>query len=256
MVTVPPPRGLGRDTSRRAEARQHLVETLWNPDGTRRLPSDRALAATLTACDRRDVWWVCETASAGPVYFLPTTTWVGHLARWLRAQGARRVLEVGAGDGFLARCLQAAAPDLEVTATDDGSWSRPARRMNAADRELFRDVPVAGIPVGPGVRREKAAAAVARYRPDVTLVAWPPPGLMVERVIRAPSWLVLEISVDGDVCGNSGRTWRFHKDFLEGALESKALCRLDARPEEGRATRVTLYPGARHPDHGLDEGYG
>jgi hypothetical protein len=41
------------------------------------------------------------------------------------------------------------------------------------------------------------------------------------------------------------KTWRFEKEFLDGPIESRALCRLDTRPSVVRATRVTLYEGAR-----------
>ena len=97
-----------------------------------------------------------------------------------------------------------------------------------------------------------AVAAVKKFRPDVVLVSWAPPGLLVERVVRAPSRLVLDIGVEGDVCGNGERTWRFNKDFLDGPIQDLALCRLDARPRKERHTRVTCYFGALHPEGGLD----
>jgi hypothetical protein len=98
-----------------------------------------------------------------------------------------------------------------------------------------------------------AAAAIDRFRPDVVLLSWPPPGSLVERVIRARSKLVVELGADGDVCGDSARTWRFHKEFLDDTpLATRALCRLDARPREARATRVTLYYGRGHRAYGID----
>lgn len=253
-VTVPAPVDLGRDTKKRAAARQRLAAVLWDDSGARRLPSERALVEAIEACDPRDVWWVCESSSAGPVYLLPTREWVKALARFVDETGAKKVLEVAAGDGFLAACLRRARPQLEVIATDDQSWAKPAARMNAADRRAYRGVDFAGIrPAAAAIVVEKlgAVAAVKKHRPDLVVVSWAPPGTLVERVIRAPSRLVLDISVDGDVCGNGQRTWRFEKDFLEGPLEARALCRLDARPGAGRQSRFTLYYGARHPQHGV-----
>lgn len=253
MVTIPPPIDLGRDSRRRAAARQALADVLWDDQGRRRLPRERDLVGAIEACDRRDVWWVCEASSAGPVYFLPTREWLKAFARFVDETKARKVLEVAAGDGFLSACLKRARPGLEVIATDDKSWSRAAARMNAADRRAYRGVDFAGIrEAAPGVVVEKmgAVAAVKKHRPDLVVVSWAPPGTLVERVIRAPSRLVLDISVDGDVCGNGQRTWRFEKDFLEGPLEERALCRLDQRPTEGRQSRFTLYYGRRHPQHG------
>lgn len=245
VVTIPAPPG--RDTRARRAARETLARVLWSERGERRLPSERALVAALSACHADDVWWVCETSSAGPVYLLPTREWVRALARFVAKERVRSVLEIGAGDGFLATCLAQACPRVRVIATDNGAWKRPAGRMTKADRAEFAGVPLAGITGGAHVLRMSAPAAIARFRPDLVLVSWAPPGLLVERAIRAPSKLVLELGVDGDVCGNGMRTWRFEKDFLEGPLEARALCRLDARPRQERHTRATLYYGAAHP---------
>ncbi|MBI5495456.1 MAG: hypothetical protein HY904_10570 [Deltaproteobacteria bacterium] len=247
-ITLPPPVDLGRLTRRRREACAALMGTLWDAHGRRRLPTVRALVAALEACDRRDPWWVCEATSAGPVYLLPTREWMRHLVRLLDRLGVRRVLEVGAGDGFLAECLARAGSGLHVTATDTHAWRRPRARMNAADRRVYRGVRFSGIRPGSNVKRLGAAAAITRFRPDLVLVSWPPPGTLVERAIRARTRWVLDLSVEGDVCGNGAATWRFNKEFLGGPLEDRALCRLDARPSEGRATRVTLYFGRAHPE--------
>jgi len=243
LILIPPPRGLGRDTARRREAREALARVIWDPRGQRRLPSERALAAAMSACDRRDVWWVCEASSAGPVYLLPTREWIRALARVIDGLDVKSVLEIAAGDGFLSSCLGRERPKLVVRATDDGSWSRPTARMTAQERETMSDVH--GIAMPSSVLRQAASTAVRAMRPDLVLVSWAPPGLLVERAIRGPTRYVLDIGVDGDVCGNGERTWRFEKDFLDGPIEARALCRLDARPlVEPRKTRVTLYYGS------------
>lgn len=249
-VVVPPPHG-GRDTKRRREARARLAAVLWDAGGARRLPRERELVEALAACGPKDAWWVCEASSAGPVYLLPTKEWIGALAQLVDETGAKTVLEVAAGDGFLTRCLQAARPRATCIATDDQSWSRPQARMSAADRRAYRGVSFAGIPRPPHVEKRGAVAAVKRYAPDLTIVSWAPPGTLVERVLRAPSFLVLDIGTDGDVCGNGQATWRFEKEFLDGPIETRALCRLDGDPRAARATRVTLYYGRRHPRHGV-----
>lgn len=247
-VNVPPPVGLGRDTRRRAAARANLAAVLWDARGRRRLPAERALLAAIAACDARDLWWVCEAASAGPVYLLPTREWVRALADFVRAQGARRVLEVAAGDGFLSACLARALPGVTVLASDSGAWRRPGARMSADDHARYGATAFAGITLAPEVARLGAVTAVETHRPDLVIVSWPPPGTLVERVIRAPSArLVLEIGVEGDVTGDADRTWRYEKDFLDGPLQDRAICRLDARPAAPRATRVTLYFGRADP---------
>lgn len=254
VIVPPPPRSSGRDTARRRASRGALASVLWEEGGARRLPREAELAAALEACDARDVWWVCEASSAGPVYLLPTREWIAALARLLDRLRVRRVLEVAAGDGFLSSCLQRARPRLEVLATDDGSWSKATARMTSAERREHRGVAMAGIRAAAHVEKRGALAAVKRSRPDLVLISWAPPGTLVDRLIRSPVSLVLDISVDGDVCGNGTGTWRFRKEMLEGLVESRALCRLDARPSSKRATRVTLYYGRTHPLSGVDHG--
>ncbi len=253
-VTIPPPVGLGRDTARRAQARAALAAVLWDDAGRRRLPTERALVAAIEACDPRDVWWVCEASSAGPVYLLPTREWVAALTRYLHKLGVRTVVEVAAGDGFLSACLSRVASDLSVVATDDMSWRRPVARMSRREQRLYAKVPIGGIKSDAHVMRLAASTAVKRFRPDLVLVSWAPLGTLVERVIRAPSsLLVLEITVDGDVCGSGIAAWRFNKEFVGGAVESRALCRLDTHPKTERRTRVTLYYGRRHPSFAQDQ---
>src|SRR4051794_33331127 len=95
-VTIPNP---PRDTPARRNARAALATLLWDDDGRRRLPRDRELVAAMDRCGARDVWWVCETNSAGPLYHLPTREWMRALAAVVRSLRVRKVVEVAAGDG-------------------------------------------------------------------------------------------------------------------------------------------------------------
>jgi hypothetical protein len=83
--------------------------------------------------------------------------WTDELARWI---GGRRVLELMAGRGWLAKAL--AERGVPVTATDDGSW----QHLQAAADPLC------------DVRRCDAVAAVRTFgsAADVLLVSWPPRG--------------------------------------------------------------------------------
>lgn len=247
-MIVPSPQGSGLDTRARVEAREALIKVLWAGDA-RRLPAERELCAAIDACDPRDLWWVCEANSFGPLYLLPTREWVRALTRFITETGARSVLEVGAGDGFLSACIAKALPSITVRASDSHAWRRPDARMSDADRAEFAGVPFAGIRAGAEVERLAAVTAIKRYDPDLVIVSWAPPGSFLERVIRAPSKLILELGVEGDVTGDDERTWRYNKEFLAGPLEDRALCRLDSRPALARHTRATLYYGAAHPDH-------
>ena len=253
VVTVPPPVNAGRETKKRAEARQHLADVLFDEHGNRRLPSGKELIEAMGECDRRDIWWVCEANSKAPLYLLPTKEWVRALCRFLDDTGAQTVLDAAAGDGFLAKCITEARPTLKVHAVDSGAWAKPQARMNAKDKKEFRGIAFAGLQCGANVVRMDAAAAVKKFKPDVTLVSWAPPGLLVEKVIKAPSSLVVEISVEGEVCGNGVMTWRFNKEFLTGPVEDLALCRMDARPHVARESRITVYFGKRHPEFSEDK---
>lgn len=246
-VVVPPPVNAGRDTAARRAGRQGLVDVLFDRHGRRRLPRQRDLIDAINGCDERDVWWVCEANSAGPLYLLPTREWLGELCDFLDDAKAQSVLEVAAGDGFLAQCLARRRPDLDVKASDDHSWTASQGRMTPADRAEFGATIFAGIQPLPIVEKRSAVGAVNAHRPDIVIVAWAPPGTLVDRVIQAPATqLLLDLSVDGDVCGNGMGTWRFEKDFLQGPIESRALCRLDARPDVKRHTTATLYYGRGH----------
>lgn len=234
-----------KDTGARRKAREHLESVIWAADGTRKLPRERALVEALTACHKDDVWWVCEASSFGPVYLLPTVEWISICAEFITSLGVKSVLEVGAGDGLVATHLSKAMSKIRYTATDNSAWSRPNGRMSAADKAEFAGVPFSGIPTTRIVKKMASSTAVKKYQPDLVLAVWPPPGLMVERAITGPSRYVLDVSVEGDVCGNGYQTWRYEHAVAAGPVADRALCRLDSRPKKQRHTRITLYRGAR-----------
>lgn len=234
-------------TPKRAAARAALTKILWDARGNRRLPSNAALKRAIDGCTRGDVWWVCEMNAVAPVYLLPTREWIRALAKYIDGLKVRTVLEVAAGDGFLSRCLAAERPKLRVIATDDGSWEKAQARMNARERREHAKGDVKGLALGANVQRFSAQRAVERFRPDLVLVSWAPPGALVERVMRGPCKYVLDFATEGNDCGKGPALWRHAQDFVDGPLEDLAWCRLDERSGEPRHTRITLYPGARHP---------
>jgi hypothetical protein len=227
---------------------------LWDDNGVRVLPRHAALRAALLACEERDAWWVCEASRAGPLYFLPTVEWIDVLCSSLRDLGVTKVLEVAAGDGFLSSCLSSASPKLRVIATDNHAWTRVSARMNDADRKRVSSSVFSGIVAAAHVEKRTVSNAIAHHRPDITLISWAPPGVLVERAIQAPrSKLVLDISTDGDVCGNGMSTWRYRKEFLDGPIEATALCRLDGGANaHAPSTRITMYYGRAHKLHGRE----
>ena|GEM_PF-1143190 len=235
-------------TPRVRRARAALAAALWRRDGSRRLPSERALDEALRALPEAELAWVCEFAPLGPLYLLPTRRFVGALARKVIALGARRVVEVAAGDGFLSAALQRALPEVEVIATDSGAWARPEARMTPKERRAHAKHAVPGVRAGPHMRRMGALRAVEELAPDLVLASWLPPGTLLDRLIRSKTRYVLEVGAAGDVTAGPW-SWRFAHDTCEGTLEEAARCRLDARPSRRLHSRVTLYFGRSHEEH-------
>lgn len=145
----------------RKPAKAWLLRLLWP------LLPDRRLLMPLV--QKKGIWCFYST---------------GLLRSLARLVGGRSCLEVGAGDGTLARFLRRTG--VELNATDDHSWSR------------LVDFP-------PEVERLSAEASLLKYRPRVVLCSWPPPGNGFEAAVFAcssvESYIVLGSSVEG-VTGN------------------------------------------------------
>lgn len=219
-----------------------MIQLLWDERGQRRVPSPAAFDRAVSRLRRGELEKLCELHASGPIYFIPTQPFLRALARLLRKLGVRRVLEVAAGDGHLSRSLAKADPGLRIVATDSGAWERPRARMSAADRRRMRGVEVPGLPPGEGVLRLPAEDAIRRFRPDLVLTSWLPPGPLLVRVVReAPR--VLEIGAGSGITGDI-RAWKHPHEFLE-ELEPLGRCRLDERPGQKLHTRVTLYDRER-----------
>lgn len=88
-----------------------------------------------------------------------TKSWVRELAVHLKG---KRVLEIMAGNGYLAKALT--EQGVDVIATDDGSWKSEGKRCYP-------------------VRRMDAIESVENIEADVLLVSWPPYGC--DAVIQA-----------------------------------------------------------------------
>jgi protein-L-isoaspartate O-methyltransferase len=231
------------------KARASLARVLWTPHGQRKLPGKAALDRALSALPAEELAWLCEFAPLGPLYFLPTRRFVNALAAKLRELGVRRVLEVAAGDGFLAQSLSASAPDLEVIASDSGAWETPRARMTKLEAKNHARTHVPGLLLGGHVHRLDAQKAVHKFAPDTVIACWLPPGAeLLDGLIRSKVRYVLEIGAGSGVTA-SAYSWRFAHEFLEGPLERLARCRLDTRPERETHSRITLYYGRGHADH-------
>ena len=209
------------------------MRLLWDSRGGRRVPSARAFDQAVSRLRRGELERICELNRYGPIYFIPTRPFLRALARFF---GRRRVLEVAAGDGHLAREL--AKLGVKIVATDSGKWERPQARMNPAEKRRFRGRRVPGLRLGENVLRKDAIDAIRELEPDVVLACWIPPGPLLGRIIREAN-RVIEIGAGSGITGDI-RCWRYPHEFLED-LDALGRCRLDERPARKLHTRVTLY---------------
>jgi hypothetical protein len=150
------------------------------------LPEARWRELTYGVAD--EAAWLMALSQATGVYFFPSREWVQTLMRYLKLLKVTRLLEAGAGRGYLAAALTplCAAAGIRFRAVDTG------------DGEF-----VSGLPVYPGVETAEARAAAWELRPEVVLYAWPPPGQSVAPLCQTPflHYLMLIGEAGGGVTG-------------------------------------------------------
>jgi len=115
--------------------------------------------------------WLMALSKVTGVYFFPSREWVLSLMRYLQLLRVGRLLEAGAGRGYLTAALAplCAAAGIAFRAVDKG------------DGEF-----VSGLPVYPGVEPGDAHVIVKEFHPEVVVYAWPPPGQTVSAICQLP----------------------------------------------------------------------
>jgi hypothetical protein len=124
--------------------------------------------------------------------------------------GDRKALEIAAGDGTLSRFL--AAEGVEVTATDDRSWS------HAID---FPD----------DVIDEDAATALRKREPQVVLCSWPPAGNPFEQAVFATPSVELYVVIASQHAFASGNWAAYEKQRDFSYEQDHNLSKLVLPPE-------------------------
>jgi len=139
----------------------------------------------LSQTDDSGVWLMALSQATG-VYFFPSREWVVRLLRYLKLLGVERLLEAGAGRGYLTAALVplAEAGGLEFKAIDRG------------DGEF-----AAGLEIYPRVEPGDVFQVTRDFRPAVVLYAWPPPGQSLAEICRAP--FVRYLMVVGEAGGGA-----------------------------------------------------
>ena len=135
----------------------------------------------------------------------------------------RRCLEIGAGDGTLARFLNDAG--VQVTATDDHSW----RKTVTYPAEVLHD---------------DARTALRDHRPQVVLCSWPPAGNEFERAVFATPSVELYVVIASRHEFASGNWTDYRRQATFALAEDPELSRLVLPPELESAVYVFRRIGA------------
>ena len=198
-----------------------LPEARWR-ELTNRVPDEAA--------------WLMALSQATGVYFFPSREWVPTLIRYLKLLGVTRLLEAGAGRGYLTAALTplCAAGGIRFRAVDQG------------DGEF-----VSGLPVYAGVERADALTAARELRPQVVLYAWPPPGQSVAPLCQMDflHYLILIGEAGGGATG-AREDW----ETLPHRV-SPALSRYGRGRTGTLSHRVTVFYGGGQPSRGRRQTY-
>ena len=175
-----------------------------------------------------DAAWLTALSQATGVYFFPSREWVQTLMRYLSLLKVTRLLEAGAGRGYLTAALTplCAAAGIRFWAVDTG------------DGEF-----VSGLPVYPGVERGDALTAARELQPQVALYAWPPPGQSVASLCQTDflHYLILIGEAGGGATG-AREDWQTLPHRWSPALSRYGRGRTGALSH-----RVTVFYGGGQP---------
>ena len=175
--------------------------------------------------------WLMALSQTTGVYFFPSREWVQTLMRYLKLLRVTRLLEAGAGRGYLTAALApaCAAAGIRFRAVDQG------------DGEF-----VSGLPVYPGVETADALTAARELRPEVVLYAWPPPGQSIAPLCQTPflHYLILIGEAGGGATG-AREDWATLPHRVSPALSRYGRGRTGALSH-----RVTVFYGGGHLSRG------
>jgi hypothetical protein len=145
--------------------------------------------------------WLMALSAATGVYFFPSREWPPLFINYLKLLKVGRLLEAGAGRGYLTAALAPLAEEAGI-------------RFKAIDKgegEFQHSLPsYAGVAPG------NVFAEIHEFRPEVVLYAWPPPGQSLAPLLQSPSlrYLIVIGEKDGGAAG-AREDWRDlpHKPF-------------------------------------------
>jgi hypothetical protein len=166
--------------------------------------------------------WLMSLSAATGIYFFPSREWPPRFMKFLRLLKVRRLLEAGAGRGYLTAALAPLArkTGLAFKAIDKG------------EGEFQSALPVYSL-VEPGDVFED----VKNFQPDALLYAWPPPGQSLAPLLHFVSvrYLIVIGEERGGATGDP-RDW-----LALPHRESPALGRFSRGRTEPVRHRVTIF---------------
>jgi hypothetical protein len=177
--------------------------------------------------DREEAVLTALSQATG-VYFFPSREWVLAFCRFIHLLGIRRVLEAGAGRGYLASVL---APLL----------TRRGLAFKAVDNAQGEFE--SGLPRHPVVESSDALNALTVFRPDLVVYAWPPPGQSLGPLCLSPGVrYVLVLGEPNGGCTGDPADWqRFHYRYVQ------VLSRYGLSRSGRRRQAATMFFGAASP---------
>ncbi|MGQ9921110.1 MAG: ferredoxin [Desulfobacca sp.] len=158
------------------------------------------------------------------VYFFPSREWVARFCRFIHLLQVQRVLEAGAGRGYLAAALAPclARQGVAFLAVDNGQGEFDS-----------------GLPRHPVVQAADALDAIQNMHPEFVLYAWPPPGQSIGPLLAAPGVrYVLVMGERHGGCTGNPADWQNYPHREIGALSRLGLSRSGRRPQA-----ATLFLG-------------
>lgn len=138
--------------------------------------------------------WLMALSAATGVYFFPSRQWPPQFIRYLRLLKVRRLLEAGAGRGYLTAALAPLAAEAAIAfkAIDkgEGEFQSP-------------------LPVYQEVEAGDVFAVSHDFQPDAVLYAWPPPGQSLARLWPSPALrYLIVIGEPGGGATGAQRDWQ------------------------------------------------
>lgn len=171
--------------------------------------------------------WFMGLSQATGVYFFPSREWVPRLVKYLQRLGVTRLLEAGAGRGYLTAALGplVEAAGMKFMALDRG------------DGEFQ-----AGLPVSPLVQPGDVFSVTPEFQPQAVVYAWPPPGQSLEELWRTPSLRYL-LLIGEEKGGAAGA----REDWERLPQKNSPFLRHFSRGRTGpEKHRVTIFYGGKN----------